>query len=562
MSHRYSRHEKEKWVPSASSEPKRPPVLIPPSNNDNLIAANRLTIMGRVTNPTLQRPRAVVDFLPQVWNLEGRVTGRELGPEKFQLKFESEADLLSILNKGPYHYKKWMILLQRWEPTVSESFPSKISFWLRVHDMPLHYWNDQALDAIGGEIGLVTGKIADDARVKVEMNGLWPLIMQLEIQLPSGDLTDVELEYIKIEKHCFTCFSLFHEEVDCPRRPRNPIPLKERKLGITQRIALQRIEADKKRHDDRRGYSRHQPEPRTDRFAPARGRDHRSHYQPYGDTQRSLRRSTNDALHDDNNRDSYRQRPSEQFSEHNRNEQYDNRRELSSGKIISSSETPRYLPTRRVSFGDNTSKNGNAPHSHTPPSRSLHDRLEFPLEQSSERTISDSRGRRSAFHRLSEIEQRNSPIPSETPDMRIDPPGSATPRNLAAKEAQINTKHNTGSSSGNRGPVLSRLQDPADQVDIVTISLPPTSRGTGNRKVTKATSRRVTATPRNALKIRRTTVTKSSNTPRKKLRSNKASSLPCDKAGASRIPRSNSTRSRQSKRTEGQDFHPPPRPLP
>ncbi|CAN7105966.1 unnamed protein product [Brassica rapa subsp. narinosa] len=127
MARRYSRNEKEKWVPSVQTVPKRPPVQIPPSNNENLIAANKLTVMGTVT-----------------------------------------------------------------------------------------------------------GKIADDARVRVEMNGLRPLVMQLEIQLPSGDLQNVELEYIKIEKHCFTCFSLLHEEVDCPNRPLNPIPLKERKLGITQ----------------------------------------------------------------------------------------------------------------------------------------------------------------------------------------------------------------------------------------------------------------------------------------------------------------------------------------
>nr|VDD32898.1 unnamed protein product [Brassica oleracea] len=77
--------------------------------------------------------------------------------------------------------------------------------------------------------------------------------MNLEIRLPSEDIITVEFEYLKIKKHCFVCFSLFHEEMDCPSKPRYLPPPKERKLGITQRIALQRIEAEKKRHDDRRG---------------------------------------------------------------------------------------------------------------------------------------------------------------------------------------------------------------------------------------------------------------------------------------------------------------------
>lgn len=132
-----------------------------------------------------------MDFLPQIWNLEGRVVGRDLGPEKFQLRFESEADLSSVLNKGPYHYKKWMILLQRWEPTVADGFPSSLSFWLRIHDLPLHYWDEKTLDVIGEELGKVTGKVADDARVRVEMNGLLPLVMKLEIRLPSDEITEV-----------------------------------------------------------------------------------------------------------------------------------------------------------------------------------------------------------------------------------------------------------------------------------------------------------------------------------------------------------------------------------
>ncbi|KAG2250484.1 hypothetical protein Bca4012_097920 [Brassica carinata] len=49
-----------------------------------------------------------------------------------------------------------------------------------------------------------------------DINGLQPLEMTMDILLPSGETTEVEFEYFKIEKHYFTCFSLFHEEKDCP----------------------------------------------------------------------------------------------------------------------------------------------------------------------------------------------------------------------------------------------------------------------------------------------------------------------------------------------------------
>ncbi|KAF2555273.1 hypothetical protein F2Q68_00014596 [Brassica cretica] len=111
-----------------------------------------------------------------------------------------------------------------------------------------------------------------------------PLVMKMEIELPTDDVTEVEFEYIKIEKHCFTCYSLYHEETNCPQRPRNALPPKERVLGITQNIALQRIEAEKKRHDDRRGYRRTDDlrstiKPTTDSYLPKRDRaTSRSYY--------------------------------------------------------------------------------------------------------------------------------------------------------------------------------------------------------------------------------------------------------------------------------------------
>lgn len=204
MARRLSRSEKGKWTELSKPQKKRPPIRIPVSNNDALIAENKLTLIGRVTNPQLQKPRLVVDFLPQVWNLEGKVMGRDLGPDLFKFQFESESDMLTVLAKGPYHYKKWMILLQRWEPIISPTFPSNIFFWIRIHGIPLHYWDDNTIYTIGKALGNIEMRDVRDARSRVKLNGLLPLEMKAEIELSSGELTEVEFEYLKIEKHGFT----------------------------------------------------------------------------------------------------------------------------------------------------------------------------------------------------------------------------------------------------------------------------------------------------------------------------------------------------------------------
>lgn len=188
MAHRLSRGEKEKWIQDQQKQVKRPPVIIPASNNNALIEKHELTLIGRVTNSAIQKTKALVDFFLNHWHVAGQITGKALGPYLFQFKFETERDLQLILSKGPYHFKRWMLILQRWEPIVSDNFPALIPFWISVHGIPLHYWTEDALKAIGKELGPVENWDVDRGRVWVSINGLKPLEMKLDISLPSGEI--------------------------------------------------------------------------------------------------------------------------------------------------------------------------------------------------------------------------------------------------------------------------------------------------------------------------------------------------------------------------------------
>ncbi|CAN6880444.1 unnamed protein product [Brassica oleracea] len=227
MSNRYSRSEKGKWVPEASRTPtrkpssqgRRAPVLLPSSDNSELIEDNKLTLLGRVTKPLIQKPQWVLDWLIQFWNLETAVTGRTLGPDLFQVKFETEDALLSVMRRAPFHYKRWMIILQRWEPIVSNSFPRRTPFWINIHGLPLHFWTFKVLETIGEELGIHIDEDIPQGRVRVDIDCLKNLEMQLPVQLQSGEVFNVDLEYENLQKHCFYCYSLFHEVDDCPTKP-------------------------------------------------------------------------------------------------------------------------------------------------------------------------------------------------------------------------------------------------------------------------------------------------------------------------------------------------------
>ncbi|KAG2291133.1 hypothetical protein Bca52824_037802 [Brassica carinata] len=260
---------------------------------------------------------------------------------------------------------------------------------------------------IDKELGNCVVKDAKEAKIWVEVNGLQPLIMKMEIELPTEDVTEVEFEYIKIEKYCFTCFSLFHEESDCPQRPQNALPPKERKLGITQMIALQRIEAEKKRHDDRRGYIR--PEvfrtsTRQSEDSYAQNRGYRTSDRGYY-TRREDHRRDQSILSRTNrtNSDYYRNNaPSQQYRVLERNGP--NSGSFAHQKLLvnpsaNSDIRGTILPVTERNLPSN-------PRDEVTPTRSLKDHLGIPLN-GNEGTTSGSKEQRSALAHLTD------PIPNE-----------------------------------------------------------------------------------------------------------------------------------------------------
>ncbi|KAH0866737.1 hypothetical protein HID58_073759, partial [Brassica napus] len=80
--------------------------------------------------------------------------------------------------------------------------------------------------------------------------------MKLDLQLPSREVVEVEVEYEKLGKHCFFCKSLTDEDSEKHRCPLSRGHTEDKRtLGITQQNTLERIEEGRRRQEERR-YSR------------------------------------------------------------------------------------------------------------------------------------------------------------------------------------------------------------------------------------------------------------------------------------------------------------------
>lgn len=512
MSRRYSRSDKEKWSAAAPPPPphtRRAPIRIPDSDPAALIAENKLTIIGRVTNPRFQRPRAVIDFLPQVWNLEGHVEGRELGLDKFQFRFDSEHELQTVLDKGPYHYKRWMLILQRWEPVVSENFPSQISFWVKIHGIPLHYWNEKAVETISDALGHVSSRNAKEAKFRVEVNGLLPLEMKMEILLPSEEVTEVEFQYLKIEKHCFTCFSLLHEEEDCPSRPRGARAPKDRPLGITQAIALQRIEADKKRHDDKRGYRRPAPQQSGPNIPSLTNREEHRHY---SDNRDSHLLPSDPASHRDYHRHYSENRGSRSLHV-NPASHHSNR--PNGGSFEPRSQHDETVRTPAASATRGSIRRGSR--------GSIADgQIIYPVNQNNSGGQSNSRERiptrdrlsgQSQEYRVPAMERLSGGDTSMVPVIELQDNGGEV-----AVEPALQPSH---LASGSRVPASLRLGSPSvsgNRNKAKVTAAATLSKHAGKRKVSKTTSnKRVARSPMQVLSLSKSIAARSKNPPRRRL---------------------------------------------
>ncbi|XP_048631614.1 uncharacterized protein At4g02000-like [Brassica napus] len=160
---------------------------------------------------------SLIPFFTDHWKVDIPPIGSDLGMGLFKFQFELESDLLTVLEKGPYHYARWMIILQRWEPTTSPSFPSMILFWIKIQGILIHLWTEEVARGIGSDLG--TFEVAEitphSIRMRVHVNGMLPLIKTSIIEYPNGDEVTATLVYENLEKHCLHCGRLDHEIRDC-----------------------------------------------------------------------------------------------------------------------------------------------------------------------------------------------------------------------------------------------------------------------------------------------------------------------------------------------------------
>ncbi|CAN1144206.1 hypothetical protein LINPERHAP2_LOCUS13974 [Linum perenne] len=157
--------------------------------------------------------------LESLWAKHGQIQVSDLSNAFFAVRFSDKDDYSRAAFEGPWKIFDYYITVLPWSPDFKVYEPiRKILTWVRLPDLPLHFFNHLAVSRIGSYVGktfrvdmaTADGERAKYARVCVEIDLDKPLLGRYDI-----DGTIYKIVYESLETICVSCGHYGHLEQDC-----------------------------------------------------------------------------------------------------------------------------------------------------------------------------------------------------------------------------------------------------------------------------------------------------------------------------------------------------------
>jgi hypothetical protein len=187
----------------------------------------RWAVIGKVCSPRILVIGAFERAMQKAWGLHVVAQFKDLGENRFVVKFLSEGDWKHIKNGGPWQFDFSVVLLKDFDGSIR---PSDIVFdtmdiWVRVLDLPMDMMNQVYGELIGGWIGKYISVDVDeegmawgkDLRIRVAVRVDQPLVRGVPLK-ESNDESEgrwFDIKYERVPHFCFDCGRLVHPEGRC-----------------------------------------------------------------------------------------------------------------------------------------------------------------------------------------------------------------------------------------------------------------------------------------------------------------------------------------------------------
>ncbi|XP_024010247.1 uncharacterized protein LOC112085278 [Eutrema salsugineum] len=169
---------------------------------------NVQSIIGRVLNPDCQKMASLILDMPRKWQLYDRVRGIALSKER----------------KGIHTYNEWALAIDRWIEKSPADYLQFIPVWIQLHQIPVNHYTTKAITALGDLVGKVIEVAFDPkrsqslgfVRVRVLFDVSRPIRLSKVVNLPGGGSATVLYDFERIQKRCYSCQRLTHQQDSCP----------------------------------------------------------------------------------------------------------------------------------------------------------------------------------------------------------------------------------------------------------------------------------------------------------------------------------------------------------
>ncbi|XP_057771090.1 uncharacterized protein LOC130990880 [Salvia miltiorrhiza] len=209
------------------------------------IKAFEFALTGRLFLQKGDKPRSTMELkweLQRLWSLASDWQLIPLGKGYFTLRFTTAEDKATTKGKAVWELSKGLLRLREWtrnfDPFKENSPLADV--WVRIHYLPIEYWNPQVISGIGRYLGHPL-KI-DGASARRDFGQFARILVEIDMSqnLPSTLLIDgedtsfhVEFVFENLPLYCRRCKITGHSQETC-RKKRRVEPGKKDVVPIVQ----------------------------------------------------------------------------------------------------------------------------------------------------------------------------------------------------------------------------------------------------------------------------------------------------------------------------------------
>ncbi|KAK2353708.1 hypothetical protein QL285_091304 [Trifolium repens] len=113
------------------------------------------SLVGKIWTENPYNVRAFKQTITQAWGLKNSIEVQDLEKNLFLFRFTTKKDADNVLRNGPWSFDRNLLILHR---VTGEEQPSdldmhKVSFWVRVYDLPFKLRTEPMARKLGNIMG-------------------------------------------------------------------------------------------------------------------------------------------------------------------------------------------------------------------------------------------------------------------------------------------------------------------------------------------------------------------------------------------------------------------------